>query len=59
MSTNARYPDTLVAGRGGLFLEIHSLWIHGHIHESFDYEIGKRTVVSNLQGCASTEENNN
>ena len=57
MSTNARYPDTLVAGRGGLFLEIHSLWIHGHIHESFDYKIGKTRVVCNPRGYASIEEN--
>ena len=33
------------------------LWIHGHIHESFDYEIGKTRVVCNPRGYASTEEN--
>ena len=33
------------------------LWIHGHTHESFDYEIGKTRVVCNPRGYASTEEN--
>jgi len=33
------------------------LWIHGHTHESFDYEIGKNRVVCNPRGYASTEEN--
>ena len=33
------------------------LWIHGHTHESFDYEIGKTRVVCNPRGYASIEEN--
>ena len=34
------------------------LWIHGHTHESFDYEIGKTRVVCNPRGYAAIEENN-
>ena len=33
------------------------LWIHGHTHESFDYQIGKTRVVCNPLGYASAEEN--
>jgi Icc-related predicted phosphoesterase len=33
------------------------LWIHGHIHESFDYEIGKTRVVCNPRGYAPIEIN--
>jgi len=33
------------------------LWIHGHTHENFDYEIGKTRVVCNPRGYASIEEN--
>ena len=33
------------------------LWIHGHTHESFDYQIGMTRVVCNPRGYASTEEN--
>ena len=33
------------------------LWIHGHTHESFDYQIGKTRVVCNPRGYASIEEN--
>jgi predicted phosphohydrolase len=34
------------------FIETHQphLWIHGHIHESVDYHIGKTRIVSNPQG---------
>ena len=32
------------------------LWIHGHTHESFDYEIGKTRVVCNPRGYTSIEE---
>ena len=28
------------------------LWIHGHTHESFDYEIGKTRAVCNPRGYA-------
>jgi Icc-related predicted phosphoesterase len=33
------------------------LWIHGHTHESFDYEIGKTRVACNPRGYVSIEEN--
>jgi hypothetical protein len=28
------------------------LWIHGHVHDSFDYRIGKTRVVANPRGYA-------
>jgi predicted phosphodiesterase len=34
-----------------------SVKVHGHTHESFDYEIGKTRVVCNPRGYASIEEN--
>jgi Icc-related predicted phosphoesterase len=33
------------------------LWIHGHIHKSFDYRIEKTRIVCNPRGYASTAEN--
>jgi Icc-related predicted phosphoesterase len=33
------------------------LWIHGHTHESFDYEIGKTRVICNPRGYAPIEIN--
>jgi Icc-related predicted phosphoesterase len=33
------------------------LWIHGHTHESFDYQIGKTRVVCNPRGYAPIEIN--
>lgn len=26
------------------------LWIHGHVHDSFDYRVGKARVVANPRG---------
>ena len=36
-----------------------SLWLHGHVHDSFDYRIGATRVVSNPRGYARSgnEEN--
>ena len=34
----------------GYFFEVPSLWIHGHIHESFDYQAGNCRVVCNPRG---------
>jgi Icc-related predicted phosphoesterase len=28
------------------------LWIHGHVHDSFDYTVGKCRVVANPRGYA-------
>jgi hypothetical protein len=29
-----------------------ALWLHGHVHHSFDYRIGNTRVVANPRGCA-------
>jgi predicted phosphodiesterase len=36
-----------------------SLWIHGHMHDSFDYRIGKTRVVCNPRGYARGGVNEN
>jgi Icc-related predicted phosphoesterase len=33
------------------------LWIHGHTHESFDYQIGKTRVICNPRGYAPNDTN--
>lgn len=35
------------------------LWIHGHTHDSFAYEIGETAVICNPRGYFSVEENSN
>lgn len=35
------------------------LWIHGHTHTSFDYQIGKTRVVCNPRGYVPSNENPN
>lgn len=40
--------DELVASSGA------SLWVHGHIHEAHDYEIGGTRVLSNPRGYVET-----
>lgn len=32
------------------FFEVPALWVHGHTHDSFDYEVGTCRVVSNPRG---------
>jgi len=38
------------------------LWIHGHVHDSVDYQAGKTRVISNPRGYprrhGATQENN-
>jgi len=34
----------------GSFFDVPSLWIHGHIHESFDYDVGNCRVLCNPRG---------
>lgn len=29
-----------------------ALWLHGHVHDSFDYRIGNTRVFANPRGCA-------
>ncbi len=31
-------------------IEKADLWIHGHVHDSFDYEIGDTRVIANPRG---------
>jgi Icc-related predicted phosphoesterase len=33
------------------------LWVHGHVHESFDYRIGETRVVCNPRGYVMDETN--
>jgi hypothetical protein len=28
------------------------LWVHGHVHDSFDYTVGKCRVIANPRGYA-------
>lgn len=27
------------------------LWVHGHVHDSFDYRVGRTRVLCNPRGC--------
>jgi hypothetical protein len=55
-SIDPRYTEDLtsaafVARREQLVRETGAaLWIHGHVHASFDYQIGRTRVVSNPRG---------
>jgi Icc-related predicted phosphoesterase len=33
------------------------LWIHGHTHDSFDYQLGRTRVVCNPRGYVSSQGN--
>ncbi len=35
------------------------IWIHGHVHDSFDYKIGKARVLANPRGYSSKGVNEN
>lgn len=43
------------------FVDDHEIaaWVHGHIHDSVDYMIGKTRVVSNPYGYEMIEPNRN
>lgn len=41
------------------FLNLSNLWIHGHTHDSVDYEENGCRIVSNPRGYHKYEENNN
>lgn len=41
---------SLVSELPSSFFEVPSLWVHGHIHESFDYQVGNCRVVCNPRG---------
>jgi predicted phosphodiesterase len=36
-----------------LLVERADLWVHGHVHDTFDYKVGKCRVVTNPRGYAS------
>jgi Icc-related predicted phosphoesterase len=44
--------DDLVGASGA------SLWVHGHVHTSFDYQIGGTRVVANPRGYTKTDDLN-
>jgi hypothetical protein len=33
-------------------LDLADLWIHGHVHDSFDYRVGATRVIANPRGYA-------
>lgn len=45
VNTNPCYASNLDA-----LAELADLWVHGHVHNSFDYQIGKCRVVANPRG---------
>lgn len=47
MAMNAGFVSDLTP-----LVEKADLWIHGHVHDSFDYRIGKARVVANPRGYA-------
>lgn len=51
---NPAYASNILDGEWGP-----DLWIHGHMHASNDYIIGKTRVVSNPRGYARRDENPN
>jgi len=34
-------------------LELADVWIHGHVHDSFDYRVGRARVIANPRGYAT------
>ncbi|MDH4313123.1 MAG: hypothetical protein OEW57_15985, partial [Gammaproteobacteria bacterium] len=63
----ARYttPSTNVSASGSLGSDYDALiedcgpalWIHGHVHESFDYRIGRTAIACNPRGYLRCGEN--
>jgi predicted phosphodiesterase len=37
----------------GPVLELADVWIHGHVHDSFDYRVGESRVIANPRGYAT------
>ena len=62
-SVDPRYADSLtsaafVARRGALVAASGAaLWVHGHVHASFDYRLGTTRVLSNPQGHGDENPN--
>lgn len=46
-SLNAAFASDMTELMGGV-----NLWLHGHVHDSFDYEVGQCRVVANPRGYA-------
>jgi predicted phosphodiesterase len=56
MSVHPRYAGDItnaafVSDLGDLFNKV-DLWMHGHVHDSFDYKLGRCRVVANPRGYA-------
>ena len=49
LATNAAFVSDLTP-----LLEKADLWCHGHVHDSFDYQVGRCRVVANPLGYART-----
>ena len=49
LATNAAFASDLTS-----LLEQADLWCHGHVHDSFDYQVGRCRVVANPLGYART-----
>lgn len=49
-SVHPRYADDPVDGAFvsdlGPLLELADVWIHGHVHDSFDYRVGQSRVIA-------------
>ena len=50
LATNAAFVSDLTP-----LLEKADLWCHGHVHDSFDYQVGRCRVVANPLGYARTQ----
>jgi hypothetical protein len=50
---NDALTPAFVSNLDGIILDYQPLlWIHGHIHDSFDYQIGKTRIICNPRGYA-------
>lgn len=57
---DAGYKNSYFCNRMDSIVEKYDFWIHGHLHNSFDYQIGKCRVIANPRGyyaSTSTPEN--
>lgn len=56
LSVHPRYADDITSAAFvsdlGPLLDRADLWLHGHVHDSFDYRVSKTRVVANPRGYA-------
>ena len=54
LSIHPRYGDERVnaafASDLRHMLDLADLWIHGHVHDSFDYRVGDARIIANPRG---------